>query len=205
MFVARKRSIQPGYVESAAIEKLSFTARYLDQNLWCHLDGNGMIEESISLIKAKVFPRDGDKLSTGDVTRLVQELVDNRRIFRLTVDGKPWLFRKDFRKEQRIYKDEPRKCQPVQSVLDDIDKGNTLPQFTGCNLPLFPAETCRELPTDVPSASSSPSTFTSTSPSSDFLSTNPKPEIEREPPPPGMIAGLIQKFRARSHMPQEAS
>lgn len=154
--MARKRSLQPGYVESAAIEKLSFTARYLDQNLWCHLDGNGMIEESPSLIKSKVFPR--DDMASSQVTVLLQELIRGGRLFSLEVDGKRWLYRKDFRKEQRIYSDEQRKTLVNREILDSFDKSNVIPPphvLDGdCQPQLFSTSTSSST-----SSSASPSNF----------------------------------------------
>lgn len=159
--MARQRKIKPGYNDSAAIARLSFNARLLDICLWSHLDGNAMIEESAASIKGKVFPR--DDISSAQVTELIQELVNAGRYFILTVDRKRYLFRKDFRKEQRIYPDEPRIAQMDRGLLDSIDRDGTLPpehaQSALVNLELFATS-----PSSSTSTSTSPSASRSASP-----------------------------------------
>jgi hypothetical protein len=187
----RQRKLKPGYVTSSHIRRLSIAARYLDQNLWCWLDGNGAIEEDISLIKARVFPGD-DFIHQGHVTALVQELVSGGRLFRLEVDGKRWLVRKDFRKEQRIYSDEERKCQIDPKVLDDIDKGNTLPQETGDLFGGKPQFLIPTLGVDLPSSSSFSSTSTSSSPST----SNSKPAlVDNSAPQPLTRQSFFERFK----------
>jgi hypothetical protein len=192
--MARVRKIKPGYNDSDAIARLSYPARLLDVCLWGYLDGNGIIENSASSIKAKVFPRDDIKSS--QVTELLLELIRGGRLFSLEVDGKNWLYRKDFRKEQRIYPDELRKCQVSREVLDSYDNAHSLPQAQVLE--------CGSQP-QLFSTSSSTQTSTSSSPS--VLSTNLKTEngdnfksLDRVDPPSGFFEKLFQKLKSQ---PQE--
>lgn len=173
----RKRSIKPGYIKSRTTARLTIGARYLDVALWCHLDGNGMVEDCASLIKSMVFPRDKD-LEAGEITKFVQELVTVGRLHRIDVDGKWWLFRRNFRKEQRVYEDEPKEVQVDRTLLAHIDEHNTLPPVSA----LFPHT---ETPSPSPSPFSSTSTFTPPSTSSS-------------------TPGLFDRFRAMGMGTEEA-
>lgn len=86
-----------------------------------------MIQDSPAIIKGLVFPL--DDLTASDVAGLILELVSRGRVFSLEVDKKRWLYRKDFRKEQRIYADESRLCQVDQVLLTAFDDGDTIPQL----------------------------------------------------------------------------
>lgn len=173
--MARQRKIKPGYNDSAAIVRLSHSARLLDICLWPHLDGNGMIENSASSIKSKVFPR--EDITIAQVTILLQELLRAGRIFTLDVDGKSWLYRKDFRKEQKVYTDEPRICSINPEVLDSFDRANNLPQAH-----VLEVDGQRQLFATSPSSSTS--TSTSPSPSGSNLSVGAKQRDESGRPDP---------------------
>lgn len=194
--ITRTRKIKPGYNDSEPISRLSHSARLMDICLWCHLDGNGMILASPMSIKAQVFPL--DEIPASQVTLWISELIRAGRLFSLEVDGKRWLYRKDFRKEQKIYADEPRKCTVNPELLNQCDRGEYLTptayigdgEKVDVNLELFVT-------------SPSTSTFTSTSPSK--LSTNLETgngdksgQPVREPPPLNFFSNLIQKFKAQS-------
>lgn len=153
--MARARKIKPGYNDSDTIVTLSFAARLLDINLWPHMDGNGMIENSPSSIKAKVFPR--DDIASGQIVVLISELIRAGRLFSLEADGKRWLYRKNFRKEQKIYSDEAKKVSIDKDILDSYDNSNTLPQFTAQEFAVQ-SQLFATSPSTLTLTSSSPST-----------------------------------------------
>lgn len=180
--MARTRKLKPGYNESQAISRLSFAARLLDISLWPYLDGNGMIQNSPSLIKGKVFPL--DDIDSGEITVLLKELVTGGRLFSLEVDKKLWFYRKDFRKEQRVYSDEPKLTNIDKEILDAIDAGNTLPEENVNSVAIQPQL-----------FATSPSTFTSTSPStqsSKFQNVDKFPKRPEWSPAP---SGFFEKFK----------
>lgn len=186
--MARSRKIKPGYNSSPAIAKVSFGARVLDQNLWPHLDGNGMIQDAPAVIKGLIFPQ--DDITAAQVTGLIMELVRAGRLFSLEVDRKRWLYRKDFRTEQRIYPDEKKLCQVDPKLLDRLDRGESLPQ-----LQVFEEEGQPQLfATSSPSSSS-----TSTSSVSETWKNEEKVNETWVKPPPG----LFERWKRKAFAPRD--
>jgi hypothetical protein len=106
----RKRSIKPSFNDDDDIKMLSDSARIFYAVLWCHMDRNGLIEESLESLRSKVFPRENRPLN--EIAKYVAELAQpgpsgRPRLYRFTFNGKRLLHCATLGKHSRIWSDEP--------------------------------------------------------------------------------------------------
>lgn len=103
--MARKRQLDPEYPFEEEIARLSIPARYFYILSWCHMDDtNGVLPHDLYKLKGQIFPTDGV-----DIKAIVQELIDQRRLFPFEADGKRWLWCPTMLKHQSIKHPSARK------------------------------------------------------------------------------------------------
>lgn len=96
--MARKRQVDPEYPFEEEIAQLSIPARYFYILSWCHMDDtNGVLPYNAYKLKGQIFPEDDI-----DIEKLIQELVNMRRLFAFEAEGKKWLWCPTLLKHQII-------------------------------------------------------------------------------------------------------
>jgi len=104
--MARKRQIDPEYPFSDEIASLSINARYFYILSWCYMDdNNGVLPYEPRRLKLQIFPEDEI-----DVASLIDELIEQKRIFPFKYENKTWLWCPGFLKHQTIHHKSAQKC-----------------------------------------------------------------------------------------------
>ncbi len=93
--MARARNIKPGFFRNADLAELSFECRLLFAGLWVLADREGRLEDRPKQIKMEVFPADNL-----DVDQLLEQLAECGLIVRYSVNGKRYVWVRNFLKHQ---------------------------------------------------------------------------------------------------------
>lgn len=118
----RKRVIDPEFWLDEQIALCSYEARLFYIGTWNFSDDYGVIEDSISKLKAQIFPYDPI-----DVTPLRAKLVEIGKLVEFKAEGKNWLYLKNFKKWQKVDKpSDKRNPSPPSSVVvgEESESGN---------------------------------------------------------------------------------
>lgn len=116
--MARKRSIKPEFFDDETLANCSRDARLLYIGLWCHMDGQCLIEASTRLIKLKVFPF--EEITHKDVELWLQELIVQKRLAKFHWNGKELLHCPTLKKHCRIYDDEKKNFNVPEEFLTSL-------------------------------------------------------------------------------------
>lgn len=83
--MSRIRTIKPAFWTSEQVANLSRDARLLFIGMWNFCDDNGIHPAKVRTLRLEIFP--GDDLTDGDVSRLVQEMIEQELVIRYSVVG----------------------------------------------------------------------------------------------------------------------
>lgn len=112
--MARIRYIKPEFFEDPMMGDLSPTTRLFYIGLWCHLDRNGVVENSSRIFKSKIFAFD-QNVSCKDCADMVLELCQHGLLFQFEYQGKKYLYCPGFSKQQNFHIHErPRFNIPIE-------------------------------------------------------------------------------------------
>jgi hypothetical protein len=103
--MARIRYLKPETATDEVLAKVSILARLFYRDLWCHMDRQGVVENSPKMLKGKIFPFD-DSITGKKVEGLINELVGIKRLFRFIYNNKDMLFCPSLRKHQNFHPSE---------------------------------------------------------------------------------------------------
>lgn len=103
--MARTRYIKPDFTQDIDTATVSIAARYLYENLWCHMDRDGVCLADPRVIKKDVFPYDDD-LTAKKVKVLLDELVCEGFLYPLSYEGKDYYVCPTLAKHQNFHKEE---------------------------------------------------------------------------------------------------
>jgi len=117
--MARTRSIKPDFFDDITLANCSPLARYLYPCIWCHVDGQQLIEADPRLHKKNAFPYD-DSITVAQVQGWIDELVRERRLIRFMFDGRELLYCPKLKKHSRVYEDEPKKFNVPDDLIDSL-------------------------------------------------------------------------------------
>lgn len=189
--MARQRTIKPEINDDEDMIHLSIPARYFYACLWCHLDGQQLIELSLRSIRSKVFPRETETISLELIQSWIDELTrpgpsGRPRLVKFDWKGKTLLHCPTLKKHGRVFSDEKKPFDVPPGHLETVVKAafgqNSFdfqppltPAVQGQNdseisdeVPRgstseFPRRSTRNLPPSSSSSSASPSTPSSSS------------------------------------------
>jgi hypothetical protein len=108
----RSRLLKPNFFRDEDLASLEPLAQLLFAGLWCVADRDGRLENRPRLIRSDVFPT-RDDVTSNDVARWIDALVNIHVIVRYEVDGKSYLQVKNFNKHQKISPKEARSTLPA--------------------------------------------------------------------------------------------
>lgn len=145
--MARKRTIKPNFFEDETMSKLSPWARLLYIGMWCHMDGNGVIEALPKLIKSKVFPL--EEHSVSDVEKWLEELLSSGRLKVIKHVSKVFFICPNFKTHQKLYADDKKIEIPEKSLSSYLNDTSWKKEETSC----YREETSRVNTSPSPSAS----------------------------------------------------
>jgi hypothetical protein len=97
-YMARTRSIKPGFFDNEVLGGLPPLTRLLFIGLWCIADREGRLEDRPKRIKKTLLGY--DDVSTSEVSEMLQALHDTGFIIRYTVDGEEYIQVVNFAKHQ---------------------------------------------------------------------------------------------------------
>jgi hypothetical protein len=97
-YMARTRSIKPGFFDNEVLGGLPPLTRLLFIGLWCIADRKGRLEDRPKRIKKTLLGY--DDVSTSEVSEMLQALHDTGFIIRYTVDGEEYIQVVNFAKHQ---------------------------------------------------------------------------------------------------------
>ena len=113
--MARSRTLKPDFFDDLTLADCDLAAAFFYAGIWCFTDGQGLIEADARVHKKNIFPyREEIKLS--DIEKWIDQLVSERRLFRVEHEGRELLFCPTLKKHSRVYDDEPKKF----NVPDDL-------------------------------------------------------------------------------------
>lgn len=144
--MARIRYLKPDFTMDEDIAEVSIHARFLYQNLWCHMDRSGVCEASSRIIKAQIFPYD-DEVTSKKVETYLKELIDHGFLFPVIYKGKAYLYCPTLVKHQKIHPKEQSKhgipadhllaaTQPEKNPASNL-LATSQPEIFPANLPLI--------------------------------------------------------------------
>ena len=111
--LSRIRTIKPDLTLDEELAELGFAARYFFENLFCHCDREGRCEDRPKMLQVKILPWDHDV----SADTLLNELHPHF-VLRYEVDGRRYLFVRNFLKHQRPHPNEPEsEIPPPQKDL----------------------------------------------------------------------------------------
>lgn len=113
--MARQRIINPEFWLDEDIAYCDFTYRLFYIGTWNFSDDYGVIENAPQKLKAQIFPYDDVS-----VQPIIDRLTEKKKYIPFEVDGKKYLFIKNFLKYQKV--DKPSKFRypsPPQALLDE--------------------------------------------------------------------------------------
>ena len=105
--MARSRIIKPEFWSDEKLAKLCLQARLLYIGLWNTSDDAGTTQGHPLWLKSQIFPY--DQISTTQIRRWLQDLVNLGRILPYTVKGEQYYFIPGFLKHQKIQHPSPAK------------------------------------------------------------------------------------------------
>lgn len=108
----RSRLMKPNFYRDEDLSSLEPLAQILFSGLWCVADRDGRLEDRPRLVKSDVFPA-RDEVTSLDVVRWLDALVNINVIMRYEVDGKKYIQVKNFNKHQKISPKEARSTLPA--------------------------------------------------------------------------------------------
>ena len=121
--MARSRIIKPEFWSDEKLAKLSLQARLLYIGLWNTSDDAGTTQGHPLWLKSQIFPY--DQISTTQIRRWLQDLVNLGRILPYTVKGEQYYFIPGFLKHQKIQHPSPAKNPaPPRQVCDLFMSGS---------------------------------------------------------------------------------
>lgn len=121
--MARKRQIDPIFPFEKEIAALSVPARYLYILSWCQMDDtNGVLPHDSFFLKRQIFPEE-----TIEVEALLQELINQKRLFPFEAEGKAWLWCPTLLKHQVINHASKKKYPDPPDTLKEQYRSTTLP------------------------------------------------------------------------------
>lgn len=124
------RYLRESYIESEAVNKLSWPAEVLWTRLLTKVDDFGRCEANPKLLRAKIFPLRLDTVRESDMPRWLAEC-DKAGCIRLyQVDGKDYLVVNKWergRAERSRYPEPPPICEQVQTVASGCTQSQTIP------------------------------------------------------------------------------
>lgn len=98
------------------LAEVSIYGRYLYENLWCHMDRNGLCDANSKLIKTQVFPYD-DEITVKKVTSFLEELVAHRFLIVVEWESKKYFYCPTLLKHQKFHpKEQPRHSIPAEHL-----------------------------------------------------------------------------------------
>ena len=127
--MARIRSIKPEFFTSESIGALSLHARLTFAGLWTYVDDRGRAKDNPRVIRGQLWPNDEETVSSIDVARFIDELVEHGMVCRYKHGGKDYLHVINMRKHQSINKPSASKlpeCSAHANGTDSTPPG-TLP------------------------------------------------------------------------------
>lgn len=124
--MSRIRTIKPEFWTSEQVIACSPIARLIFIGLWNFCDDNGVHPASHIRLKAEVFP--GDDLSTIDINKLVNELINHDLIREYMIDDKNYWIVTGWKKHQRIDKPTYRHPLPQYELRKIEDNSTTHPR-----------------------------------------------------------------------------
>ena len=121
--MARSRIIKPEFWSDEKLAKISLQARLLYIGLWNTSDDTGTTHGHPLWLKSQIFPY--DQISTKQIGRWLQDLVNLGRILPYTVKGEQYYFIPGFLKHQKIQHPSPAKNPaPPREVCDLFTSGS---------------------------------------------------------------------------------
>ena len=113
--MARKRMIDPEFWVDDDMSLCDMPTRLFYIGTWNFSDDYGVVENSPAKLKVQIFPYD-----TIEVTPLIDQLVQLKKLIPFEMDGKNWLFIRNFLKWQRVDKPSTKRnpAPPVDIIGD---------------------------------------------------------------------------------------
>lgn len=114
--MARIRYIKPEFFEDEVMAILPDRVQLLYIGLWCHMDRDGVVEYSPAVLKSKIFPH--TDISKDQFAALIEVLVREKRLRRISHNGKTYLHCVKFGVHQLIHKNERPKYRIPKDLLE---------------------------------------------------------------------------------------
>ncbi len=135
--MARIRNIKPTFFEDLKLADVSIFARLLYIGLWCHMDKQGVTENSARLIKARLFPYD-KKINEVTIRDAVSALVTSGRLFEFEFEDKRLILCPKFQVHQHFHNKEKPAWHFAPGFLESLGVAPDKPEANPMQTPVEP-------------------------------------------------------------------